>query len=295
MLEEAEIASRVPASVCEVIERGRRGEIEETLKSDDPAAAGAVSVVIGSNRLAVTGAAAAAKRLGYEVRMTDQSLAGETSDCARRWIAEVLAEVSRSPGHPVCMIAGGETTVNVHGAGKGGRNQEFALGWLRRARHDGVVLSGALTASTTPQRGRHAFAAHEPRLGKALCLTDDLWVRNTPTVLLVPLTLPMRSDVVPMSWTSRRPQSGVNATVAFSPLAPVVIGLRATRLYSPRFRSFQGEGLHAGRRHLFHPLRRMQPCSALLRYPESLERFSFRVYRRGWNRHQAPTLSPSTS
>jgi len=29
---------------------------------------------------------------------------------------------------PLCIIAGGETTVTVHGPGKGGRNQELALG-----------------------------------------------------------------------------------------------------------------------------------------------------------------------
>ena len=34
---------------------------------------------------------------------------------------------------PVCVIASGETTVQVAGTGRGGRNQEFALGALRRA------------------------------------------------------------------------------------------------------------------------------------------------------------------
>jgi hydroxypyruvate reductase len=28
---------------------------------------------------------------------------------------------------PACVISGGETTVTIHGTGKGGRNQEFAL------------------------------------------------------------------------------------------------------------------------------------------------------------------------
>ena len=32
---------------------------------------------------------------------------------------------------PVCMIAGGETTVTLKGTGKGGRNQELALGAVK--------------------------------------------------------------------------------------------------------------------------------------------------------------------
>ncbi len=32
---------------------------------------------------------------------------------------------------PTAILSGGETTVTVHGNGKGGRNQEFVLGFLR--------------------------------------------------------------------------------------------------------------------------------------------------------------------
>ena len=43
---------------------------------------------------------------------------------------EILREVISS-GNPVqrpaCLLSGGETTVTVHGSGKGGRNQEFGL------------------------------------------------------------------------------------------------------------------------------------------------------------------------
>ena len=53
-------------------------------------------------------------------------------------------------GQPLCVIASGETTVHVRGPGRGGRNQEFALGGLpvldgvaRRAR--AIVLASAGT------------------------------------------------------------------------------------------------------------------------------------------------------
>ena len=41
---------------------------------------------------------------------------------AKEMVAELGGELHRS-----CVLAGGETTVTVRGAGKGGRNQEFAL------------------------------------------------------------------------------------------------------------------------------------------------------------------------
>jgi hydroxypyruvate reductase len=55
-------------------------------------------------------------------------LRGEARECARSFCARLRkAAEALSPGHAVAMIAGGETTVNVRGSGKGGRNQEFAL------------------------------------------------------------------------------------------------------------------------------------------------------------------------
>jgi glycerate 2-kinase len=52
------------------------------------------------------------------------ALVGEARVAGRRLAA--LAAAVRSP-EPVCLIAGGETTVTVAGAGRGGRNQELAL------------------------------------------------------------------------------------------------------------------------------------------------------------------------
>jgi glycerate 2-kinase len=43
----------------------------------------------------------------------------------------ILKEAAKTKGSedpPICIIAGGETTVTVRGDGKGGRNQELALG-----------------------------------------------------------------------------------------------------------------------------------------------------------------------
>jgi len=54
---------------------------------------------------------------------------GETKDAARfhAAIARQLRQYQQPLRPPACVISGGETTVTIHGEGRGGRNQEFAL------------------------------------------------------------------------------------------------------------------------------------------------------------------------
>jgi hydroxypyruvate reductase len=125
-------------SIRATLLRGAAGLDQETPK--DAAALQHVRLeVIGGNGMARDGAAAAARRLGYRPLIVNPALTGEAraaaawlAACARRW-QTVLA-----PGEaPLCLVAGGETTVTVRGAGRGGRNQE-------------LVLAAALALENTP-------------------------------------------------------------------------------------------------------------------------------------------------
>ena len=72
---------------------------------------------------------AEAGRHGFEARLLTNSLEGEAGKVGG-WMALLEREVrdlSRPVAPPACLVAGGETTVTVRGAGKGGRNQELAL------------------------------------------------------------------------------------------------------------------------------------------------------------------------
>ena len=67
----------------------------------------------------------------------------------------VLDEIARSGspvGRPACLIAGGETTVTVRGAGAGGRCQEFALALVPdlATMQDVVVLAAGTDGSDGP-------------------------------------------------------------------------------------------------------------------------------------------------
>src|SRR5207245_11032306 len=56
-------------------------------------------------------------------------LEGEAREVARALVAILreCVESGRPVAAPVCLLAGGETTVTVRGGGRGGRNQELVL------------------------------------------------------------------------------------------------------------------------------------------------------------------------
>lgn len=122
VLERRGILGRVPARVRRHLERGKKGLRPETVK---PGERRSTNVVIGDNRVALAAAAARARSLGYEARVLTASMRGDTCRAARRLAQEIRR--ARRRRRPVCLLAGGETTVRVRGDGRGGRNQELAL------------------------------------------------------------------------------------------------------------------------------------------------------------------------
>jgi len=132
VLERFGIFYAVPSAVRRHLAEGAAGTLPETPKPDDPAFLGTTFALLGTNRTAMD---AAAMRTARERNAAPTAIAllpgfllGEARECARSFCARLRkATETLSPGHAVVMIAGGETTVNVRGSGKGGRNQEFAL------------------------------------------------------------------------------------------------------------------------------------------------------------------------
>jgi len=132
VLERYGLFHAVPSPVRRHLVEGAAGTLPETPKTDDPAFLGTTSALVGTNRTAMD---AAALRMTRErdvgppaIVLLPGFLRGEARECARSFCARLRKAADElSPGQAVAMIAGGETTVNVRGRGKGGRNQEFAL------------------------------------------------------------------------------------------------------------------------------------------------------------------------
>lgn len=88
----------------------------------DPVPAGD-NHLIGSNRQSLD-AMKSAVPAGWTARIVSDRLIGDVSDAAKQIIDSVRDQ--RESG-PTALIFGGETTVQIRGDGRGGRNQELAL------------------------------------------------------------------------------------------------------------------------------------------------------------------------
>ena len=129
------LEDKVPSAVKELLRSGSQGHISETPKDNDPAFTNAVNIIVGNNMLACRAALSCAQKLGYDAHILTSTLAGES-----RRAGECLSGLAREIDSgrsglkkPALLILGGETTVTIHGKGKGGRNQEMALAfacWL---------------------------------------------------------------------------------------------------------------------------------------------------------------------
>ena len=85
--------------------------------------------MIGNRCDALDAAAHRAASLGYDVATLPEPVVGEARVAAEAYLARAVAVCRR---RPACILSAGETTVDVRGPGRGGRNQEFALAAVER-------------------------------------------------------------------------------------------------------------------------------------------------------------------
>jgi hydroxypyruvate reductase len=115
----------LPEKAAAILESGE----SETIKPDDPRLADVETHLIATPALALQAAASVAKEHGVTPHVLGDDIEGEA-----RHVAKVLGGIALSvarhgePFRPPCvLLSGGETTVTVHGSGRGGRNVEFLL------------------------------------------------------------------------------------------------------------------------------------------------------------------------
>jgi glycerate 2-kinase len=140
-----DILDQVPSNIYEHLQQGVRGEIADTPKQGDEIFKRVTNCIVGNNSQAAQAALEAAQRIGYQGLLLTTELQGEASR-AGQTLGALVRQVKRARdanilAKPLCLVVGGETTVTITGEGKGGRNQELALGAVEElAGLDGVAL-----------------------------------------------------------------------------------------------------------------------------------------------------------
>ena len=145
---------RLPAPALDVLESGAG----ESIKPDDPRLAGSAAKLITTPQKALEAAAQMAREAGVPAVILGDSLQGESRDVGKVMAAIALQVARHGQPHkaPCVLLSGGETTVTLRGAGRGGRNVEFLLSL-------GIALEGhpdihALAADTDGVDGQEEIA-----------------------------------------------------------------------------------------------------------------------------------------
>lgn len=148
----------VPEPIRLYLERGKSGLEPETPKPGEPVFSHVNNLVIANGATALAAAAEFFQARNIRPLVLGDRFSGEARDLAddfARRCKDIL--LGRAGIHPPCvLLSGGETSVHVRGAGRGGRNGEFALALA-------LALSGeprvhALAADTDGIDGTEANA-----------------------------------------------------------------------------------------------------------------------------------------
>ncbi len=146
-----------------------------------PAFTAASYRLIASGRSALEAAAAHARAQGVEPLVLGDAIEGEAREVGKvmAGIARSIRQGAASVTRPCLLLSGGETSVSVRGAGRGGRNAEFLLSFaLGIAGMDGIAAlacdtdgidgsednAGALATGDTAERARAAGLDPRARL-----------------------------------------------------------------------------------------------------------------------------------
>jgi glycerate 2-kinase len=119
------IVAKYRLDVGDAVARALDDPKNESCKPGDPAFARASFELIARPRASLDAAIRTAANAGYATIDLGADLEGEAREVAADHAR--LALKARSEGRRLAILSGGELTVTVHGNGRGGPNQEYAL------------------------------------------------------------------------------------------------------------------------------------------------------------------------
>ena len=187
VLRDRDLLERIPLPVVAFLQRQALGAQTTAPPAESLPPRTVVNRIVASNAMATDAAAVKAKALGYEVQSLGSANAGEAAEEGRRLIDRLMTiraesggmspQSALSPQRRVCVLSGGEPTVNLSVSGtvsgipaansvsvaRGGRNQELVLAAVASHRFASdwknvVLLSGGTDGEDGPTDAAGAIA-----------------------------------------------------------------------------------------------------------------------------------------
>ncbi|MEY4082770.1 MAG: hydroxypyruvate reductase [Pseudomonadota bacterium] len=119
-----------PAAIRAHLRAGLDGQLEETPKPGDPRLSHVTTRLVATAQQSLRAAAAVFAEAGVRPIVLGDSVTGEARDVATglaSWVREIAQDRAEGFSRPIALISGGECTVTVRGAGRGGRCTEYLL------------------------------------------------------------------------------------------------------------------------------------------------------------------------
>lgn len=160
VLRELHLWDGVPPRIAAHFAAGLQGHRPETPKPGDAVFGNVHTILVADNALAADAALQCAAQLGFNPLLVSTALQGEA-----RAAAGVVVELAGTVRHtalpvaaPACLLWGGETTVTMHGDGRGGRNSELALAAALLLEEQGLQRVRIVSFATDGDDGSSAAA-----------------------------------------------------------------------------------------------------------------------------------------
>ena len=151
------VVEKYRLTLPDAIDRALQAEANESPKPDHPAFRNSAFRLIARPADAFAVARAQVTAAGYECEFLGDRVEGEARAVAKEHAA--LAREIQAQGRRAVILSGGELTVTIHGQGRGGPNQEYALALAQAL--DGAEGIAALAADTDGTDGG-AGSADDP-------------------------------------------------------------------------------------------------------------------------------------
>ena len=180
IFEKFSFIDQIPTSIRNYVEKGLSGQAPETVKPEDKIFNSGTCQIIGSNKIAVEAVKAEAEKLGLQAVCLSDEMVGEARERGEWFVCEsqkIAAQAQKS----IMIISGGETTVTIHGGGKGGRNQELALSTARFMAEDdqSTLITMATDGEDGPTDAAGAIVTSETMIrANELGLDPDEFLEN---------------------------------------------------------------------------------------------------------------------
>lgn len=133
------LLAQFPEPLMHHLEKGSLGQLEETPKPGDPLFLNSFTHIVANNQLAADTAVREAQKQGFHVWQNKSVMTGNTDEEAISFARQLIGYTGPLPA---LFISGGETTLEVKGNGKGGRNQHFALRLLQTLKNEWKADTG---------------------------------------------------------------------------------------------------------------------------------------------------------